>query len=90
MHRDRHHAGGAFGIGVDLFELVDGALVEFRRLVMLNQHHGDVVAHRTKYFRRIFETICNKPGVLFWNGEQILDWYLNAGPAAVPNPEPAG
>jgi hypothetical protein len=38
--------------------------------------------HRTKYFRRIFETICKKPGVLFWNGEQILEWYLKAGSTA--------
>jgi allantoinase len=38
--------------------------------------------HRTKYFRRIFETIGKKRDVLFWNGGQILDWYLKAGPAA--------
>src|SRR5262249_7380657 len=40
MHRDRHDAGGAFGVGVDLLELIDGAIVEFRRLVVLDQHHG--------------------------------------------------
>src|SRR5215813_2569752 len=44
MHRNRHDAGGALGVGVDLFELIDGAIVEFRRLVVLDQHHGDVVA----------------------------------------------
>lgn len=36
--------------------------------------------HRTKYFRRVFETIRKKPDVLFWTGEQILDWYLGNGP----------
>ena len=30
-------------------------------------------AHRTKYFRRIFETIRTKSDVLFGTGEQILD-----------------
>src|SRR5262245_6429055 len=44
MHRDRHHARRAFGVLVDLLELVHGALVELARLVMLDQHHRDVVA----------------------------------------------
>ncbi len=35
------------------------------------------VPHRIKYFRKIYETIREKPGVLFWTGEQILDWYLS-------------
>jgi len=38
--------------------------------------------HRTKYFRRIFETIRTKSDVLFWMGEQIPDWYLKVGPKA--------
>ena len=37
-------------------------------------------AHRTKYFRRIFEVIRNRPDVLFWTGEQIADWYVQTGP----------
>jgi allantoinase len=40
------------------------------------------VAHRAKYFRRIFETIRKKSDVLFWTGGQIADWYLGAGPKA--------
>src|SRR5215475_744206 len=36
MHRNRHDAGGALGVGVDLFELIDSAVVEFRRLVVLD------------------------------------------------------
>ena len=35
------------------------------------------VPHRIKYFRKIYETIRQKPGVLFWTGSQILDWYLD-------------
>ena len=38
--------------------------------------------HRLKYFRKIFESIRRKPDVHFWTGEQILDWYLSAGPKA--------
>ncbi len=30
----------------------------------------------------IVEQIRAKPDVLFWTGEQILDWYLSVGPKA--------
>ena len=33
------------------------------------------VAHRIKYFETVLKNLRNKPGVLFWTGEQILDWY---------------
>jgi hypothetical protein len=38
--------------------------------------------HRLKYFRKIFENIRQKPDVLFWTGEQILEWYMKVGPKA--------
>ena len=31
--------------------------------------------HRAKYFRQVLEGIRHRPGVVFWTGEQILDWY---------------
>jgi len=37
------------------------------------------VPHRIKYLEEIYEHAARFPGVLFWNGEQILDWYLAAG-----------
>jgi hypothetical protein len=36
--------------------------------------HG--VPHRIKYFRKIFEDLSKRPGVIFMTGAQILDWYL--------------
>ena len=33
------------------------------------------VPHRIKYFRKVYEQLSKQPGVLFWTGEQILDWY---------------
>jgi len=36
------------------------------------------VPHRIKYFEKIYSYIRKKKGVLFWNGEQILDWYKTA------------
>ena len=34
--------------------------------------------HRLRYFREALEHIQSRPGVLFWTGEQILDWYVRA------------
>jgi peptidoglycan/xylan/chitin deacetylase (PgdA/CDA1 family) len=33
------------------------------------------VPHRIKYFEAIYAYIRQKPGVVFWKGEDILDWY---------------
>ena len=34
------------------------------------------VPHRIKYLEAVYEYAAKFPGVLFWNGEQILEWYL--------------
>jgi peptidoglycan/xylan/chitin deacetylase (PgdA/CDA1 family) len=39
---------------------------------------------RIKYLETFYKNIKNRKGVLHWNGEQILDWYLKA--AAGPKP----
>jgi len=31
--------------------------------------------HRLRYLRETLEHIRARPGVLFWTGEQILEWY---------------
>lgn len=36
--------------------------------------HG--TPQRIGYFRKIFETLSQKPGVVFMTGAEILDWYL--------------
>jgi len=33
------------------------------------------VPHRIKYFERLLEELAARPGVLFWTGDRILDWY---------------
>jgi peptidoglycan/xylan/chitin deacetylase (PgdA/CDA1 family) len=37
---------------------------------------------RIKYLEQVYERINAMPGVLHWNGEQILDWYLGQRPGA--------
>jgi len=38
------------------------------------------VPHRLKYLRMFFERIRERSDVLFWTGEQILEWYLEQRP----------
>lgn len=38
------------------------------------------VPHRIDYFKRLMRELAEKPGVLFWTGDQILDWYRAAAP----------
>jgi allantoinase len=33
------------------------------------------VPHRLKWFRKVYERLSARKDVLFWTGEQILDWY---------------
>jgi hypothetical protein len=30
---------------------------------------------RIKYFERVLDELKKKPGVVFWTGEQIMEWY---------------
>jgi len=34
--------------------------------------------HRLRYFSEALTHMQSRTGVLFWTGEQILDWYLGA------------
>jgi peptidoglycan/xylan/chitin deacetylase (PgdA/CDA1 family) len=36
------------------------------------------VPHRIKYLENVFRRLRKQKGVLFWTGEQILDWYLKS------------
>ncbi|MBT3906373.1 MAG: polysaccharide deacetylase family protein [Rhodospirillaceae bacterium] len=36
------------------------------------------VPHRIKYFRKIYEELTKKQDVVFWTGDQIIDWYKDA------------
>ncbi len=35
------------------------------------------IPHRIGHVERTFEEVLSRPGVVSWNGEQILDWYLS-------------
>jgi allantoinase len=39
--------------------------------------------HRIKYLEEVYAYARNLGGILFWNGEEILDWYLRERPDAL-------
>ncbi|HEX4329205.1 MAG TPA: polysaccharide deacetylase family protein [Burkholderiales bacterium] len=40
-------------------------------------------AHRIKYLAPVFEYFARHPGVVFWNGQQICDWFVGQQPQPV-------
>jgi allantoinase len=78
-----HKALEFYDRAIDQFEQIYADAEGSARVMAISVHPYIMGApHRTKYFRKIFETIRKKRDVLFWNGEQIVDWYLGAGPKA--------
>jgi hypothetical protein len=44
MHDQGHNTRRLGGVGIDLLELVERTVAIFGRLVMLNEHHSDIIA----------------------------------------------
>jgi len=74
-------------------EYYDRAIDQFEQLMHDGQGSARVMAlvlhpyimgapHRLKYFRQVLEKITAQEGVIFWTGEQILDWYRSQVPEA--------
>jgi peptidoglycan/xylan/chitin deacetylase (PgdA/CDA1 family) len=78
-----HKASEYFDRAADQFEQIYQDSADSARIMALVIHPYIMGApHRTKYFRRVFETIRKKSDVALMTGEQILDWYLATGPKA--------
>jgi allantoinase len=73
----QHHQASEYANrALDQFEtLYEDSLTQPRVMAIVCHPYIIGVPHRIKYFRKIFETIRQKPNVLFWTGEQILDWH---------------
>jgi peptidoglycan/xylan/chitin deacetylase (PgdA/CDA1 family) len=76
-----HKASEYYDRATDQFEQIYADAADGARVMALVIHPYIMAApHRLKYLRRVFETIRQKPDVLFWTGEQIVDWYLEVAP----------
>jgi peptidoglycan/xylan/chitin deacetylase (PgdA/CDA1 family) len=75
--------------------LLRRAIDAFDRLYEEGEHRAKVMAvaihpyisgqpHRIKYLEAIYDYAAKFDGVLHWNGEQILEWYLKSRPPSPP------
>jgi hypothetical protein len=76
----QHHTAKEYkDRAIDQFEQLYSDAEKSARIMALVAHPYIMGApHRMRYFREAVETIHARPGVVFWTGEQILDWYLGA------------
>ena len=74
----QHHRGSEYrDRAIDQFEQLYSDAHDSARVMALTVHPYIIGApHRLRYFREAIAHMQSRSGVLFWTGEQILDWYL--------------
>jgi allantoinase len=76
-----HPAREYFQRAMDQFEQLYHDARDSARIMALVVHPYIMGApHRLKYLRMIFERIRERSDVVFWTGEEVLDWYLKERP----------
>jgi peptidoglycan/xylan/chitin deacetylase (PgdA/CDA1 family) len=63
--------------GIDQFDRLYAEGAQSARVMAISVHpYITGVPHRIAYLERLYEYLRQRPGVLMWTGEQILDWFL--------------
>jgi allantoinase len=76
---ERRAADGLFKRATDAFETLYAEASERAKIMAVAVHpYLSGVPHRIKYFEALFEQLGRHPGVVFWTGAEILDWYRTA------------
>lgn len=80
----QHHAAAEFvSRCMDQFErLYEESKTRMKVMAIAVHPYISGVPHRIRYFEEVFERLKGEEGVVFWTGEQILEWYINAGKPA--------
>jgi peptidoglycan/xylan/chitin deacetylase (PgdA/CDA1 family) len=76
----QHHRSDEIYIrGRDQFDRLYAEGAESARVMAISIHpYLTGVPHRIKYLEALYDYIRAHDGVLFWKGEEILDWYKSA------------
>lgn len=77
MSLQNHRSAELLDRTMDQFETLYEEGADNARIMAIAIHpyiHG--VPHRIGHYRRMLENLAAKDGVLFWTGDQILEWYL--------------
>lgn len=80
----QHHAAEEFETRcMDQFERLYAESKTRAKIMAITVHpYISGVPHRIKYFERVFERLKKEKDVVFWTGEQILDWYQKSNGAS--------
>jgi allantoinase len=80
----QHHSASEYrSRTIDQFDQLYADSIDSARVMAVVVHPYIMGApHRVRYFREALEHIRSHAGVLFWTGEQILDWFLVAQQSA--------
>jgi len=63
--------------GIDTFDRLYQDGEKTARVMAISVHpYITGVPHRIGYLEKLYEYILQRPGVVLWKGEEILDWYL--------------
>jgi peptidoglycan/xylan/chitin deacetylase (PgdA/CDA1 family) len=72
----RHESDVLFKRGVDAFDRLYEESSQSTRVMAIGVHpYISGAAHRIKYYEKLYDYICSKPGIVHWTGQQIHDWY---------------
>jgi len=77
----QHHPSEVFfQRSMDFFECLYEESIERPKVMAIACHpYLSGSPHRIRHVERTFEAILRRPGVLVWDGAQILDWYRAQG-----------
>ena len=80
-----HKASEYYDRAIDQFEQLYEDAAQSARIMALVVHPYIMgTPHRLKYLRNVLSRLRDRREVLFWTGEEILDWYLAETAASIP------